>query len=105
MATNDPTAFEGAEFDIKVTRNEANGEIKVDVIAHWIGADEDEDDKMRVSFGSGIGIINNASLGHKEKSCQLLQKVIQSALKGLDLPDGNDEREDAQETLTEQGKK
>ena len=36
VASNDLTAFDGAENDIKVTKDAETGKILIDIVVHWI---------------------------------------------------------------------
>ena len=36
VASNDLTAFDGAESDIKVSKDAETGKILIDIVVHWI---------------------------------------------------------------------
>ena len=76
VVSNDLEAFTGVETDIKVTQNEANGDISVDLIAHLIRSNEEEPDKMVISYAASVSTIKNASLQAQEKACQLMQRLV-----------------------------
>ena len=62
VVSNDLQAFTGVESDIKVTQNEANGDISIDLLAHLIRSNEEEPDKMVISYTASVSMIKNASL-------------------------------------------
>ena len=52
---------------------------------------------MNINYAASKSIIKKASIHHQEKSCQLLRKVVKSALKGMIVEGGAVERTDIEE--------
>ena len=93
VASNDPEAPNDTISDIKVSRsNNANGDIEIDFVAHFMKTNEQEPDRMTVSYAAAKSIIKNPYEQHKVKVNLLLQKIIQSSLRGMDTPGGDQER-------------
>ena len=61
VASNDTTAFAGTDSGIKVYLNNENGYIVIDMVAHFIKTDENEPDRMNVSYACAKSVIKNAS--------------------------------------------
>lgn len=53
--------FAGADYDIKMEKNNENGSITIDMVAHIMKSDENEPEKMNVSYAAACCIINNAT--------------------------------------------
>ena len=66
IATNDPTASEEIEFDIKVFKNEEDN-VVIDLVAHQMMTSEDEADRMSVYLVAALSTISNASLEFIDK--------------------------------------
>ena len=62
VASNDSTAFVGIESDIKVGVDNESGHLIVDMIAHSIKTDENELDRMNVSYAAARSSIKNATI-------------------------------------------
>lgn len=105
VASNDVTAFAGTESDIKVSKNDESGEIVVDMCAHFIKTDQDKEDYMNVSYATAKCFIQNATLAQQQKAEQLVHRIIQTSLKGMNMPGGEAERAQIEESLAEVGKR
>ena len=53
--------FAGADYDIKIEKNTENGSITIDMVAHIMKSDENEPDKMNVSYAAACCMITNAT--------------------------------------------
>ena len=53
--------FAGVEHDIRVVRDNASGDIVIDMVVHFIKEDENESDKLNFSYASCNSTIKNAS--------------------------------------------
>ena len=62
VADNDATAYAGVESDIIVSRDNASGDIEIDLAVHYIVSDEDEGDKMNISYAAAKSFIKNATI-------------------------------------------
>ena len=105
VASNDVTAFAGTESDIKVSKNEENGDIVIDLVAHFMKTDENDQDRMNISYAAAKSTIKNATIQQQEKASQLMFKIIQSSLKGMKMPGGEEELAAIQQSLNEQAQK
>ena len=92
VASNDTTVFAGTDYDIKVDKNSENGSIVIDMVAHIMKSDENEPDKMNVSYAAAYCMINNAAKDTQEKASELVRRIIKSSISGLSLEGGNQER-------------
>ena len=61
VVNNDTTAFAGVERDIRVVKDSKSGDIVIDMVAHFIKTDENEPDRMNVSYACAKSVIKNAS--------------------------------------------
>ena len=99
VATNDASVFAGTESDIRVTKNSDNGEIIIDMVAHFMKSDEDKPEYMNISYATTLSKIKNASIEHQEKTCQLLNRIIQTSLKGMEMAGGDKEHSEIEKSL------
>ena len=103
VASNDITVFAGTDYDVKVQKNQENGSIVIDLVAHIMKSDENEPDKMNVSYAAAYCMITNATAETQAKACELVQRVIKSSLQGMNLEGGEQERAAIEQSLTELG--
>ena len=103
VASNDLTAFDGAESDIKVSKDSETGKILIDIVVHWIQTDPEEADMMNVSYAAANSAIKNATAAQQEKASQLMQRIIQNTLKSVNLPSGEQERAEIQQNFESRG--
>ena len=61
IASNDITVFAGIEHDVKIEKNDENGTIVIDLVAHIMKSDENEPDKMNVSYAAAYCSLKNAT--------------------------------------------
>ena len=80
IASNDITVFAGIEHDVKIKKNDENGTIVIDLVAHIMKSDENEPDKMNVSYAATYSMITKATAETQEKACELVQRIIKSTL-------------------------
>ena len=92
VASNDATAFAGTESDIKVTKNSKNGEIVIDMVAHYMRTDNDRPNLMHVSYTTALGVIRNATIHQLAKVDSLVREILSTTLKGMYFPGGDAER-------------
>ena len=92
--------FAGTEYDIKVEKSSESGSIVIDMAAHIMKSDENEPDKMSVSYAATYSMINNPRKETQEKASELFQRIIKSSISGLNLEGGDQERALIQQTLT-----
>ena len=64
VVSNNPSAVLGTESDIKVYRNSvaAGSEIVIDIVVNWMETNEEEDDRMDMSYAAAYTVIKDASL-------------------------------------------
>ena len=62
FASNDATTNDSLESDIKVTHDSESGNILVDTVAHWMKTDENEPERMNISYAASKCAIKNASI-------------------------------------------
>ena len=105
ISVNDLCAFDGTESDIRMTQDSENGDIFIDLTAHFMQSDEEQPDLMNVHYAAAKCTIKNASVEYQDKSCQLLKNIIQSTLKTVKLAGGDQERAQVQQRLEEKGRK
>ena len=91
--------FAGTDYDIKVEKNNEDGSILIDMVAHIVKSDEDQPDQMNVSYAAAICMINNARKGSQEKACEFVRRIIKNSLKGLNLEGGEQERATIEQSL------
>ena len=99
IASNDATVFAGTESDIRVTKDSDSGELVIDMVAHFMKTNEDKPDEMHVSYASAVSKIKHASSQQQEKACQLVNRIIQTSLKGMNMVGGDKERAELEESL------
>ena len=104
VVSNDAAAFAGTETDIKVSVNSENGEIMIDMVAHYMRADKDRPDFMDVSYAAANCVIANATLHQMVKVKNLVREIISTTLKGMDMPGGDAERAQVERSLEGEGK-
>ena len=92
VADNDATAFAGVESDIIVNRDNASGDIEIDMSVHFIVSDEDEGDKMNISYATAKSFIKNATIAQQEKACVLMNRIIKASLNGMNMQNGEAQR-------------
>ena len=92
VADNDATAFAGVESDIIVNRDNASGDIEIDLSVHFIVSDEDEADKMNISYATAKSFIKNATIEQQEKACVLMNRIIKASLNGMNMQNGENQR-------------
>ena len=101
VASNDVSVNAGTDYDLKVSKEDQDGSIIIDLVAHIIKSDENEPDKMNVSYASAYCKITNATADSQAKACQLVHKVIKNSLSGMGLKE--QERATIEQSLTELG--
>ena len=99
IASNDAKVFAGTESDIRVTKDSDSGELVIDMVAHFMKTDEDKPDYMHVSYAAALSRIKYASSQQQEKASQLMNRIIQTSLRGMDMAGGDKERAALEETL------
>lgn len=62
VSNNDISVFSGVDSDIKIRKNNNDGEIVIDMVVHFMKTDENEADRMNVSYAACKSIIKNASI-------------------------------------------
>ena len=67
--------------------------------------DENDQDRMNISYAAAKSTIKNATIQQQEKASQLMFKIIQSSLKGMKMPGGEEELAAIQQSLNEQAQK
>ena len=105
IVDNETVAYTGVECDIRVNRDSQTGDVVVDMLAHFMKTDEGDAEAMNMSYAACLSVIKNATPATTERACQLMQRIIQSSLIGMDMPGGEKERADIQRALDEQGRK
>ena len=61
VANNDITVFSGVDSDIKVKKDDTNGEIVIDMVVHYMLSDENDADRMNLSYAACKATIKNAT--------------------------------------------
>ena len=89
VASNDITVSSEMEQDIRVVRDSGSGDICIDMIVYFIMSDEDESDKLNFSYASCNSTIKNASLEQQEKACELMHRIIEKSLNGMNMLKGD----------------
>ena len=102
VADNDATAFAGVESDIQVSRDNQSGDIEIDLAVHFIVSDEDESDKMNVSYSACKSYIKNATIEQQERACVLMNRIIKASLNGMAMEGGENQRAAIEQALNEQ---
>ena len=92
VACNDISAFAGVESDIKIKKDGATGEITVDLIAHSIISDEDKPEYMNVNYAAAKCIMKNANQQTQNKACELVEKLVQSSIKNLNIDENEKQK-------------
>ena len=80
IADNDATAFAGVESDIAVTSDQANGNLTIDMVVHHMASNEDEGDRMNVSYAAAKCTITNATAATQAKASDLMTRIIETSL-------------------------
>ena len=62
VANNDISVFSGVDSDIKIKKSSTDGEIVIDMVVHFMKTDEDETERMNVSYAACKSTIKNASV-------------------------------------------
>ena len=101
IADNDATAFAGVESDIKVTSDAASGDLMIDMVVHYMASDEDAGDRMNVSYAAAKCTIKNATIASQAKASELMTRIIETSLTGLNIPGGSEQRTQIQDQLKE----
>ena len=104
VASDDPEVNSGTEQNIKVSYKFSNGDIVIDLVVHNIQKNEEEPDKMTVSYVACKSVIKNATKQSQEKACQMLHRIIETSLKDLIVPGQEQERNEIQQALEQQGR-
>ena len=104
VASDDPEVNAGTEQNIKVAYKFSNGDIVIDLVVHNIQKNEEEPDKMTVSYAACKSVIKNATKQSQEKACQMLHRIIETSLKDLIVPGQEQERNEIQQALEQQGR-
>ena len=73
------------ESDIKISKNNESN-LEIDLIAHCMRTNEIVPDKLEIYYAAGKCGINNASIEQLEKCEQLLERIITTVLRGINLP-------------------
>ena len=104
LVDGETTGFAGVERDIRVIKDSETGDMVIDMIAHWMKIDEDDPEAMSMSYASSKSVIKDATPAQLERAVDLMHRIIQSSLLGMDMPGGDKERADIQRALDEQGR-
>ena len=64
----------------------------IDLVVHYIISDEDESDKMHISYAACKSFIRNASLEQQEKACLFMKRIVKNSLNGITMKDGEAQR-------------
>ena len=80
VASNDITMFAGTDYDVKIQKDEQDGSLTMDLVAHSMKSDENEPDKMNVSYAAAYCKITNATAETQAKACYLVQRIIKTSL-------------------------
>ena len=91
IADNDATAFAGVESDIRVTSDAASGDLMIDMVVHYMASDRDAADRMNVSYAAANCTIKNATVQSQAKASDLMTRIIENSLTGLNLPEGDNQ--------------
>ena len=84
-----------------MSKNEESGDIEIDMVAHFIMTDKDREDYMNVSYAAAKCFIQNASIAQRQKAEQLVHRIIETSLKGMNMPGGDAERAQIERSLAE----
>ena len=102
IASNDISVFAGVEHDITIEKNNETGTIVIDLVAHIMKSDENEPEKMNVSYAAAYCSLKNATAASQEKACEFVHRIIQISLKGISI-EGDEERAMIEQSMSEQG--
>ena len=59
-----------------MSKNEESGDIVIDLVAHFMKTDENDQDRMNISYAAAKSTIKNATIQQQEKASQLMFKII-----------------------------
>ena len=104
LVDGETTGFAGVERDIRVIKDSETGDMVIDMIAHWMKIDEDDPEAMSMSYASSKSVIKDATPAQLERAVDLMHRIIQSSLIGMDMPGGDVERNAIQSALDAQGR-
>ena len=97
-------SFAGTESDIRVVHTAA-GVHEIDLVVHAIKADENDPERINVSYATCRATIRHASTETVEKTKQMLNQIVSASLGFMTLPGGEEELAKVKAELEEQGKK
>ena len=79
--------FDGVDSDIKLYRDEENGNIVIDLLANWMRSDQEEPDRMAISYAASKSAITLPHPEHEAKMNKHLETNIKNTTKSLKMPD------------------
>ena len=85
-------------------KGDADGEIIIDMVVHFIKSDEHEPEQMNVSYAAALARIKNASISQQEQAQGLMTNLIKTSLGGMNMPGGDEAKAEIQKALEEQSK-
>ena len=92
VADNDIDAFSGTASSIKVSKDSKTNDIVIDMVVFFLKSDEDEPThRLNFSYATCKSTIKEATKGEEENAYALVQNLISSSLRGLDMPGGEAE--------------
>ena len=104
VKSGETSAIAATEWDITVKASENDrSEIIVDLVAHYIISNEEASDTMTVSYATANSLITNASQAYAAMTKNLMGKIIDDTLKGLNVPNGTAELARITNSLKESG--
>ena len=83
VASNDITQFDGLDYDIKLNRDEENDSIVIDLLANWMRTDQENPDRMAVSYAASKSAITRPHREHIEKMNKHLETIVKNTIKSL----------------------
>ena len=89
------------DSDIKVTQD-GDGENRtfhIDMLVNIIMTDENEPDKINVSYAACKSSVTNPTAQQQEKVYGFLLRILQTSLRGMTIPGGEQELAQIQEDL------
>ena len=89
------------DSDIKVTQD-GDGENRtfpIDMLVNIVMTDENEPDKINVSYAACKSSIRNPTAQQQEKVYGFLLRILQTSLRGMTIPGGEQELAQIQENL------
>ena len=89
------------DSDIKVTQD-GDGENRtfvIDMLVNIVMTDENEPDKINVSYAACKSSVRNPTAQQQEKVYGFLLRILQTSLRGMSIPGGEQELAQIQESL------